>query len=266
MEQTSHHTELTIAKSLARQAGKAILEVYGSEFSVTKKSDQSPVTEADLRSNAIIVKGLRLAFPGDAILTEEEEDDKTRFSTSRVWIIDPLDGTKEFVKRNGEFAISIGLIQGGKPLVGVIYAPARDEMYYAETGKTAFFEHAGTIEPLKVSTCGNLSESIVIRSGSSTDNRVARFDSLVKSSLSIGSALKGCLVARSHADFYPRFERLWEWDVCAMHLIVESAGGRVSSLDGSELTYNKENPRLDHGFIMSNGALHPHVLEVMRNG
>jgi len=258
--------ELKLAKQLAKKAAEEVMKIYKTEFSQKEKEDKTPITEADEIANALIVKGLREAFPAHAILTEEEEDDQSRLENDYVWIIDPLDGTKEFISRNGEFTINIALTYKGEPIVGVIMIPTKQELFFAEKGKGAFFEKEGKISKIQVSKKNSIEEmSLMISRSHATEKEL----NLIKNNSfadvkKAGSSLKGCLIAKGEADLYYRFGRTMEWDICAMHMIIQEAGGRITDLDGNLLKYNKPQPEIK-GFIISNNQIHDKLVQLAKN-
>ncbi|MCV2882050.1 3'(2'),5'-bisphosphate nucleotidase CysQ [Actibacterium sp. XHP0104] len=243
-----------IARRAALEAGAKIMEIYNSDdFEVKTKSDASPVTEADEAADAIITDILRDAFPDTLIVTEEQADSHSETANTFL-IVDPLDGTKEFVKRRGEFTVNIAYVENGVPIRGVVYAPAKNRLFYTdasgqsveETGDFAL-DQAGPVAPISVATPDN-GALVVVASKShrdqATDDYIAKYN--VKDMTSAGSSLKLCLVATGEADLYPRVGRTMEWDTAAGHAVVLGAGGRVVRFDDhSDLTYGKpiyENP------------------------
>lgn len=253
--------ELRAALTLARLAGERIMRLYG-EAEPREKSDGSPVTQADIEASALIVEGLAKRFPADGFLTEEAQDDGSRLSKKRVWIIDPLDGTKEFIKRNGEFTVNIALVVHGRPLLGVIFLPARDECFYASPAG-AFRDWGGSTEPLSVSARSRFEEMVLVVSRShlsSEDKQLSERCGFARVERA-GSSLKGCWVASGRADVYVRAGTVNEWDICAMDCIVHAAGGRLTSFTGERFKYNCDDPRI-HGFLASNGARHEDLLRL----
>jgi 3'(2'), 5'-bisphosphate nucleotidase len=234
----------TIAE-LARQAGRAILEVYGTEFTVEEKQDRSPLTLADMRSHAILSQGLADRYPDIPVLSEEGKttDIGIRRTWSRFWLVDPLDGTKEFVKRNGEFTINIGLIEGHTPVFGLIYIPVQDRLYIGDTREGCWEVAEGTTRRLAIDPGATAEVIRVVKSRSHpSPNLQALLDLLPDHEVVMrGSALKFCSVARGEADFYPRFGPTWEWDTAAGNAIVRAAGGVLVDFRGEEMIYNKPN-------------------------
>lgn len=248
-----YKNELDVAIQAAIQAGKRILDIYSKDFGVSYKSDESPVTEADIAANEVILSILRANFPEDGILTEESIDDDSRFSKSRFWIIDPLDGTKEFVKKNGEFAVNIGLVERNQILVGVVYSPVRDALYYAVRGNGAYEEKAGVKRRLKVSERTDDYRLLISRSHPSS--RTLELLKICKDCIGdvteMGSSLKGCLIASGEYDVYYNFGRSMKWDTCAMECIVREAGGIFSRLDDQPIDY-MEIEKVNRGFYILN--------------
>jgi 3'(2'), 5'-bisphosphate nucleotidase len=232
---------------IARKAGKKILEIYNdSELSkvVDQKADDSPLTLADKASNDIILKGL-LDLPSNyPILSEEEKhasyEERKQWTT--FWLVDPLDGTKEFINRNGEFTVNIALIENGKPILGVIYVPVTDVMYWGNA-KGAFIQRGKfEAEPLKVNNSQNNRIAVRSKSHATDEEEIVLNKYKVTDSISVGSSLKFCMVAEGKADIYYRHGPTMEWDIGAGQAILEAAGGKVF-IETSEkpFIYNKEN-------------------------
>lgn len=251
-DETAASAALAEAKSAAREAGKLILEIYRSDFRVEEKADHSPVTEADLKANECILNRLQAAFPECAFLSEESKEDPSRRENPWCFIIDPLDGTKEFVKRSDEFTVNIALAHDGKPVMGVVYVPVTGELYYAVKGKGAFYEHDGKTEPIRVSD-----RVVDIRAAVSKSNSPANIGEILEGYgihhiIYAGSAIKGCLIASGKAEIYYRGGKTCEWDTAAMQCVIEEAGGILRQMDGSEMTYNRINVINDKGFYILN--------------
>lgn len=246
--------ELAIAIEAARMAGEKIMEVYRREFSVAYKEDSSPVTDADVEANRWILKTISAAFPDDAFLSEEVKDDDSRFNKKRCWIIDPLDGTKEFIKKNGEFSVSIGLVDDNRVVLGVIYLPVRDRVYYASEGQGSFrLEHNGQVTRLRVSERTRPFNVLISRSHPSK-RTLAMLKLMEKDILSVtemGSAIKGCLIAEGLYDVYYNFGHSMKWDTCAMEPIVREAGGIMRRLDDLPINYREKETR-NYGFYIVN--------------
>lgn len=236
-------------EQIARQAGAAILEVYGSDFEVRGKDDASPVTAADERGEAIILAGLRKLAPAIPIVAEEEVAAGRIPEVGRVfWLVDPLDGTKEFIRRNGEFTVNIALIVDGRPVLGAVFAPALDRMFLGAEGAGAWVEENGIRRPL---ACRRAPAEGLTVVASRSHGDAAALDAFlagrpVARTRSAGSSLKLCLVASGEADVYPRLGRTMEWDIAAGHAVLAAAGGRIETVaDHTPLRYGKpgfDNP------------------------
>lgn len=242
-----------VFRDLALRAGEVIMAIYGRpDFDTRAKADDSPVTEADEAADALIAAGLREAFPDILIVTEEQSATHDQ-QAERFIIVDPLDGTKEFIQRRGDFTVNIALVEGGVPRRGAVYAPARGRLFYTRADGRSVEEAApfgaapGTVTPLSVREADN--EALVVVASKShrdqaTDDYIARY--AVADFTSAGSSLKFCLVAAGEADLYPRLGRTMEWDTAAGHAVALGAGAGVLRLDdGQPLTYGKpgyENP------------------------
>lgn len=231
-------------EDLARAAGAVILEVYACDFAVFQKDDQSPVTEADRRAEAIILPGLRRLTPDIPIIAEEEvaAGRIPDIQSNAFWLVDPLDGTKEFIKRNGEFTVNIGLIVNGVPAVGVVFAPAQSLLWSGATPGTATKVTAdGQRTPISCRPVPTVHPVIVTSRSHGNADEMARWAAPLKDPIThyAGSSLKFCQVAEGAADFYPRFGPTCEWDVAAAHAVLRAAGGEVVTFDGLALAYQK---------------------------
>lgn len=245
--------ELEAAIEAAKYAGEKILEIYKRDFKVCYKADESPVTEADIAANTIIESVLRERFPSDGFLTEESIDDDSRFTQKRFWIIDPLDGTKEFVKKNGEFAVNIGLVQEGQILLGVVYVPFTKTLFYGVQGCGAYQVNDQVEKRIHVSDRTTSFRLLISRSHPSkkTVSLLEVYDDQIQSITKMGSSLKGCLIANGDYDVYYNFGRSMKWDTCAVECIVKEAGGIFMKLDGHAIDYMEEN-KVNHGFYIIN--------------
>jgi len=244
----NYDTLVTVMRRLALEAGDKIMEIYNSDdFEVKSKSDQSPVTEADEAADALISAGLREAFPDMPLVTEEQSDSHGQ-EVMTFLIVDPLDGTKEFVNRRGDFTVNIALVEEGVPVRGVVYAPAKQRMFYTDAlGKSVEEagpfdkETVGELTPITVSQADNSSLMVVASKShrdQATDDYIGKYS--VEDMKSAGSSLKFCLVATGEADLYPRLGRTMEWDTAAGHAVLNGAGGRVVRFDDhSPLAYGK---------------------------
>jgi len=252
--------------NIVRKADAAILEVYNSaETDIEYKSDSSPLTEADRRSNKTITDGLREYFPDIPVMSEENEavNAAEREAWDRFFLVDPLDGTKEFIKRNGEFTVNIALIENGIPVIGVISIPVRGQIYYGIKGKGAFLipERSASPEPIicpPVPAGAYRLVAAVSRSHLSekTEEVVKGLDA---DTVSAGSSLKFMMVAEGKADLYPRMGPTWEWDTAAGDAIARSAGALFCDLAGRPLEYNKESLKHD-GFLVCRPEIKDKIL------
>lgn len=235
---------------IAREAGRRILEIQqGQSFSILKKSDNTPVTQADLVAHKFITDALRSLDTKYPIISEEscEISWTQRKNWHRYWLVDPLDGTKEFIKRNGEFTVNIALIEHGEPIIGVVYAPAKDDMYYGERDCGA--ELNG--EAISVAQEQPDTLRVVGSRSHPSEETIAWLEQQGKpyELVPMGSSLKICLVAQGEADVYPRLGPTSEWDTGAAHAVLNAAGGIVTEVDGSPLKYNQKESFLNPYFI-----------------
>jgi 3'(2'), 5'-bisphosphate nucleotidase len=228
---------------IARAAGAIVMEVYATEFKVEGKGDASPVTEADHRAEALILPALARITPGLQVVSEEAASaGRIPVVAERFWLVDPLDGTREFVDRNGEFTVNIALVERGTPVLGVVLAPASGRLFAGAAGAGAFVEdESGRRQAI---TCRRIpATGLTVLSSRSHGDRAALDAFLtgrvVASHVTAGSSLKFCRVAGGDADLYPRFGRTMEWDTAAGHAILRAAGGCVTDLNGAELRYGK---------------------------
>ena len=239
---------------LAERAGREILGIYGSAFTVRGKHDSTPVTDADERAEEIILAGLAELEPELAVVAEEQ------VSAGRVpevgdlpfFLVDPLDGTREFVNRNGEFTVNIALIADSRPRLGVVHLPALEETYWCDASMCAWRRrHGGEAERIR---CRQAPEAlVVIASRSHRNAKTEAFleDYRVGEIISAGSSLKLCRIAEGRADMYPRLGRTMEWDIAAGHAVLQAAGGSVRTLDGAPLRYGK--PGFDNPHFVARG-------------
>lgn len=230
----------------ARTAGEQLLEVYGSDHQTQTKRDGSPVTEADRRSQEVICAMLAEADPGSPIVAEEAAPPPGLDPEERFWLIDPLDGTKEFICHRGEFTVNIALIESRQAVLGVVFAPALDRLYAAEPG-SSFLEGPEGRRPVAARHIPPEGATIVSSRSHGDADALERFQAArrVRDSITIGSSLKFCLLASGAADLYPRFGRTMEWDTAAGHAVLAAAGGQVLDMHGAPLRYGKpgwENP------------------------
>lgn len=237
---------------LAREAGDAIMKIYDGQapLDVAHKSDDSPVTAADIAAHKVILQGLSALYPDVPVLSEEDPPGwDVRQHWQRYWLVDPLDGTKEFIKRNGEFTVNIALIEAGKPVLGVVYAPASDVMYSAAEGK-AWKEEGGIKSQIHVREAH---PPLVVVSRSHSDTELEDYLSHLgeHQTIAIGSSLKFCLVAEGKAQLYPRFGPTNIWDTGAGHAVAIAAGAHVHDWQGKTLDYAPREAFLNPGFRVS---------------
>ena len=239
--------------ALAVDAGQAILEVYATDFDVQSKGDESPLTQADLASHNCIVAGLQALTPDIPIISEEDglPAFAERGQWQRYWLIDPLDGTKEFVNRNGEFTVNIALIDTHRPIFGVVHVPVQDKTYVGCEGHGAELRNNGSVTAIRVADASSQPLRIV----GSRSHRGSSLDAFLEKvgesdMLPMGSSLKFCVVAEGHADIYPRLGPTSEWDTAAAQAVVEQAGGKVLELNGKALSYNAKEDILNPWFIV----------------
>ena len=243
--------------NIALNAGEEILKYYIEDIEVTHKDDSSPLTKADLASNKIIMNALRKLDRTIPILSEESLVEwNERKNWTKYWLVDPLDGTKEFIKKNGEFTVNIALIENNKPILGVIYAPVKSDLYFAQKKYGSYKINSSSqlidlkeSQKLFVSNQSNITRIIGSRSHSNQSfhswvNQNFPNTEIVQS----GSSLKFCLIAEGTADIYPRFGPTSEWDIAAGHIIVDEAGGRVNTFQNNEINYNLKEDLLNPQF------------------
>ncbi len=254
--------ELLKISNISIEAGRIILDFYNKNLNITFKADESPLTQADLASHKLITDSIKKITPNIPILSEEEFIEwDLRKKWKKYWLIDPLDGTKEFIKKNGEFTVNIALIENNRPILGVIYAPASNELYFAKKNfgsyKILTSKQLNTLDNAKkISIKINKTNKVKIIGSRSHSNPILQkwvsknfndFQILQK-----GSSLKFCLIAEGFADIYPRFGPTSEWDIAAGHIILEEAGGKLKSIDNKEILYNEKEDILNPNFFAYN--------------
>jgi len=254
---------LDALRAIAIEAGAAIMTHYAGEIDVMSKDDKSPVTAADKDAEKVILAGLEKAAADIPVVSEEQVADghMPEFG-DRFFLVDPLDGTKEFINKNGEFTVNVALVEEGFPVMGVVYAPAKSTLYFGLVGHGAFRQtvdpeapgKAGTAEKI---TCRNVPESgpIAVASRSHRDEATDAYlkERKVADFTAAGSSLKFCLVACGNADLYPRLGRTMEWDTAAGHAVLAAAGGQVNELGGGPLRYGKKHRGLDNPHFVAEG-------------
>lgn len=260
--------EQEVACQAARDAGRVILGYYGNpELVVDTKSDASPVTAADKAADALILDRLRTAFPADAFLTEESPDDLSRFGKSRVWIVDPLDGTRDFIAQTGDFSVHIGLCIEGQAVLGVVYQPVRQALYRARRGGGAFLESSGVSTQIRTSTRKERGELRVGISRLNPDEGLGKClaaSGLAPRAVAMGASVKHMALARGDLDAVLNLSPAeQEWDTCAPEVILVEAGCTVSDGDGHPLRYNQKDLFRRRGSVASNGLCHPFMIRVI---
>lgn len=249
--------KLATAIDAAVCAGAKILQIYNSDFldTVETKADNSPLTLADTAANEVICAKLREAFPEIPILSEESTAETVPADAPLCWVVDPLDGTKEFISKNGQFTVNIGLVENQRVILGVVYIPVTGELFYASKGDGAF-KRTGQGAPMHIHVTDKLEKLVWVGSKShSSEKEQALIDAhgaLIAETIAAGSSLKGMMVAEGTADVYYRFGHTCEWDTCAMQCVVEEAGGIFRQMDGSEMLYNRANHLNEKGFYIVN--------------
>ena len=242
---------------LAREAGDKIMEIYDQEFEVMRKADRTPLTAADMAAHRCIERGLRELTPELPVLSEESEHIpfSERGRWRRYWLVDPLDGTREFIKKNGEFTVNIALIDEHQPIMGVIYAPAIGLLYMASRGQGSWRQEATQQAPEAIHVNARKRHPVIAGSRSHGSERFQNMLSKIGQHrlISMGSSLKFGLVASGEADIYPRLGPTSEWDTAAAQCIVEEAGGRVVDLNFNPLRYNRRESLLNPDFLVLGG-------------
>ena len=239
-------------------AGEKIQEIYETDFDVSTKDDSSPVTSADLESNKILRTALEKT--GIPILSEESDDDKARLESEKVWIIDPVDGTQDFVNRTGEFTILVGLVENHIPIMGLVYVPIKEILYLAEKGMGAFCYNLQKWEKISVREMKELESCLALVSRHHlSDVEKKMLDHLgIRNVGKIGSALKVMEISAGRADVYLSATRnkLSQWDTCGPNCIISEAGGKMTDISGHDLIYNTETVKHENGLLVTNGFVH----------
>jgi 3'(2'), 5'-bisphosphate nucleotidase len=271
IQQTSYELEMSVALELAREAGAAILDVYDGPFEIEQKAgagDLEPVTQADRIANEIIVERLSREFPEDGILAEESIDTERRLGKSRVWMVDPLDGTTGFIEGNGDFAVQIGLAEDGECVLGVVYQPLTGVLYRAVRGGGAWVERPQA-EPERARVSDHI-DLATMRLAASRSHRSPRMDRVVQSfgvkqEVRRGSVgIKVGLIVEQQCDLYVHLSpRTKQWDTCAPEIILQEAGGRLTDLFGRPLRYNSPEVQNRNGIVASNGVAHAQVIAAL---
>ena len=250
----------TIIDALIR-AGEKIREIYDTDFEVNKKDDGSPITKADLESNKILRSVLEKT--GIPILSEEDVDAKSRLVSDKVWIVDPLDGTQDFVNRTGEFTVLVGLVENHIPVMGLVYLPIKKILYFAEKGIGAFRYNLHNWEKISVRNVGDVSRCLALVSRHHLSGKEKKIlDHLgITNTLTIGSTLKVMEISSGRGDIYlTTTNKMKQWDTAASHCIISEAGGKMTDILGNDLIYNTESVKHENGLLVTNGVVHEMIV------
>ncbi|MBC8517213.1 MAG: 3'(2'),5'-bisphosphate nucleotidase CysQ [Nitrosopumilus sp.] len=254
--------ELDIAIKAANEAGRAILEIYQGDYETSTKNDDSPITDADLKSNEIIKK--ILSQTEHQILSEEDKDDLSRLSKETIWIVDPLDGTSDFIDKTGEFTVMISLIKNKKPILGVIGWPTEKTLFVAQKGSGAFRFSNEEWSKISVTKVSEIPKCRTVGSRHHLSDREKLFIKKlgIEDFTSIGSSLKVGKISSGEAEAYiTTTNKMKEWDSAASYCIILEAGGKMTDMSGNDLTYNNEDVYHQNGILVTNGLVHNKIVE-----
>ena len=254
--------ELDIALKAVKNAGAAILDIYEKNYETSTKKDDSPITEADLKSNEIIKE--ILSKTEHHILSEEDKDDHTRLSKETIWIVDPLDGTSDFIDKTGEFTVMIALVKNKLPILGVIAWPTENTIFAAQKDQGAFRYSDGEWRKISVTKVTELSNCRAVGSRHHLSEKEKKFIEKLKiqNFTSIGSSLKVGKISSGEAEAYiTTTNKMKEWDSAASHCIISEAGGKMTDMNGDEITYNNEIVNHQNGILVTNGLIHNKIVE-----
>jgi len=254
--------EMDLAIKAAIEAGNKILEIYQSDYEISTKNDDSPITDADLRSNEVIKKILSQAEHD--ILSEEDKDDLARLSQEMIWIIDPLDGTSDFIDKTGEFTVMIALIKNKKPILGVIGWPTEKTLFVAQKGRGAFRFSNDQWSKISVTKISDIPKCRTVGSRHHLSDKEKSFiEKLgIEDFTSIGSSLKVGKISSGEAEAYiTTTNKMKEWDSAASYCIISEAGGKMTDMSGNDLTYNNEDVYHQNGILVTNGLIHDKIVE-----
>jgi len=262
---TNPFPETQLAIQAALEAGKKVMNVYNQEFSSTLKNDNEPLTEADVKSNQIIQK--IISDSGHPILSEESEDNKKRLDSKKIWIVDPLDGTSDFINKTGEFTIMISLVDDHIPILGVIYWPTKSTLYLAQKDQGSFKSESGIWSKLSVSKISELENCRAVGSryhiSEKEQNLIRHLN--ISQFTSKGSSLKVADISSGNAELYfTTTNKIKQWDTCASYCLITEAGGKMTDMFGNELKYNTERLNHENGLLVSNGLIHNHIIKIYR--
>lgn len=266
---TDYHHEMSIAARLAREASALVMRYHQSDLEVELKAHDEPVTIADKEASALIVSGLQEAFPGDVVISEENADDLRRLEAERVWYIDPIDGTRDFIRGSEGFTVMIGLAVNHQPVAGVVMQPVTGLLFAAAGGRAWLETRDGESRPLQVSSVADPAEVRLVASKSHRTTKIDEVKSVlgIKSEHNIGSVgLKLALIAVGERDLYVNPSSNCKfWDTCAPEAILSAAGGKMTDVHGNPLRYDRKDTQLRHGLVASNGTIHDAVIERLRS-
>ena len=254
--------ELDIAIKAANKAGRAILEIYQGDYETSTKNDDSPITDADLKSNEIIKE--ILSQTEHQILSEEDKDDLSRLSKETIWIVDPLDGTSDFIDKTGEFTVMISLIKNKKPILGVIGWPTEKTLFVAQKGRGAFRFSNEKWSKISVTKISEIPKCRTVGSRHHLSDREKLFIKKlgIEDFTSIGSSLKVGKISSGEAEAYiTTTNKMKEWDSAASYCIISEAGGKMTDMSGNDLTYNNEDVYHQNGILVTNGLIHNKIVE-----
>ena len=254
--------ETKLAINSVIEAGKAVMEIYEQDFSVKLKQDRSPLTQADIKSNEIIQRIISVS--GYPILSEESVDDKERLNCEKIWIVDPLDGTSDFVSRTGEFTIMVALIEHNQPILGVVYCPTNKTLFVAQKNGGAYNLGNGQCLKLSISNVAELEKcrAVVSRHHLSDHDRQFLMKIKIDKSTQLGSSLKVMDICSAKAELYfATTNNMKQWDTCASCCIIKEAGGEITDMLGSELKYNIDTLNHQNGILVTNGLIHNKIID-----
>ena len=253
--------ELDIAIKAAQEASNAILEIYQKGYNTFTKTDDSPVTDADLKSNKIIKE--ILSITKHSILSEEDIDDQNRLSKDTIWIIDPLDGTSDFIDKTGEFTVMIALVQNKKPILGVISWPTEKTLFVAQKNCGAFRYSNDKWDKISVTKIDEMSKCRTVGSRHHLSDKEKEFIEKIgiEDFTSIGSSLKVGKISSGQAEAYITTNKMKEWDTAASYCIILEAGGKMTDMLGNDLKYNNKNVHHQNGILVTNGLIHEKILQ-----
>ena len=255
--------EVSLAIQAALEAGKTVMNVYNQEFSSTLKKDDEQLTEADIKSNDIILK--TISSSGHRILSEESVDNKKRLDFKKIWIVDPLDGTSDFIKKTGEFTIMISLVEDHIPILGIIYWPTKSTLYLAQKGQGAYKSVNNTWSKISVSNVSEIEKCRAVGSRyhiSEVEQKLIKRLNISQFT-SKGSSLKVADISSGNAELYfTTTNKIKQWDTCASYCLITEAGGKMTDMYGNDLKYNTEKLNHENGLLVSNGLIHDQVTNI----